>query len=56
MEEGQKILANDLKELLAEVEAGEFGDFTNDRYDAPKMALTAKFEELRNNIIKGKYD
>jgi len=56
MENGEKILVQDLKELLAEAEAGEFGDFTNNKYPAPKMALAEKFYELRQNVINGKYD
>jgi len=56
LEKGQQVLIEDLKELLSEAEAGEYGDFTNSKYDAPKMALANKFEELRNNVIDGKYD
>ena len=56
METGQQALINDLKELLAEAEAGEFGDFTNKKYPAPKMALAEKLHELRQNVINGKYD
>ena len=56
LEQGQWILANDLKELLAEVEKGEFGDFSNDKYAAPKMELVKKLEELKQNTLNGKYD
>lgn len=56
MEKGQENLVADLKELLAEAEAGEFGDFTNNKYPAPKIALAEKFKELRDNVINGKYD
>lgn len=56
MENGTKILIEDLKELLVEAEAGEFGDFTNEKYAAPKMALAEKLNNLRENVIKGKYD
>jgi len=56
MEKGQQILADDLKELLAEVDAGEFGDFSNDKYPAPKIALAEKLHDLRQNVINGKYD
>lgn len=52
----QDLLIKDLKELLAEVEAGEFGDFTNQKYPAPKVALAEKFEGLRQNVIDGRYD
>lgn len=56
METGQQALITDIKELLEEAEAGEFGDFTNNKYPAPKMALAEKFHELRQNVINGKYD
>ncbi len=56
MEKGQLILIADLKELLAEAEAGEFGDYSNDRYASPKRELARKFDFLRNNVINGKYD
>ena len=56
IEKGQEILAIDLRELLQEVENGEFGDFTNDKYPTPKITLAQKFHELRQNVINGKYD
>jgi hypothetical protein len=56
MENGQNIFIDDLKELLAEAEAGEFGDFSNNKYPAPKMALAEKLHGLRQNVINGKYD
>lgn len=56
LEEGSKKIIEDLKELLAEAEAGEFGDFTNEKYAAPKMALAEKLHTLRENVINGKYD
>lgn len=56
LEEGSKLLVEDLKVLLAEAEAGEFGDFTNEKYVAPKIALAEKLAELRDNVINGKYD
>lgn len=56
IEKGSKILVNDLKELLKEAESGEFGDFTNSKYETPKIALVKKLESLRENVIDGKYD
>lgn len=56
LEKGQQILVDDLKALLSEAEDGEFGDFSNEKYAAPKMALAEKFLELRRNVINGKYD
>lgn len=50
------LLVKDLTELLEEAKAGEFGDFTNDKYPAPKMALAEKLNKLRQNVINGRYD
>ncbi|MCX6724226.1 MAG: hypothetical protein NT155_03605 [Candidatus Staskawiczbacteria bacterium] len=56
LDKGSKILIQHLKDLLAEAEAGAFGDFTNSEYAAPKMMLAEKFNQLRLNVISGKYD
>lgn len=56
MENGQKVLVKDLENLLEEAKTGEFGDFTNKKYPAPKIALAEKFNQLRENVINGKYD
>lgn len=56
LEKGQQALVQDLKALLAEAEAGEFGDFSNEKYAAPKMELGQKLYDLRQNVINGKYD
>lgn len=56
LEEGSKKLVEDIKELLAEAESGEFGDFTNEKYATPKMALAQKLHEMRESVINGKYD
>lgn len=53
---GQQALHDDVSALLFEIKQGEFGDFTNEKYPAPKVALARKFEELRQNVISGKYD
>lgn len=55
-DKGQVALIADLKVLLKEAEDGEFGDFTNEKYPAPKIALSQKFSELKANVIDGKYD
>lgn len=52
----ESTLVQDLKGLLAEAEAGEFGDFTNKKYPTPKMALAEKLHQLRENVINGRYD
>lgn len=53
---GHKNLINDLKQLLYEAHNGEFHDFANQKYPAPKMALAEKLGELTENVIDGKYD
>ena len=54
--QGHKNLIADLESLLGEARAGEFGDFTNNKYLAPKMALAEKLHGLRQNVIDGRYD
>lgn len=57
LEKGQQIFREDLVELLNEVDAGYFNDFDNkDKYATPKMELAKKLNDLRENIINGKYD
>lgn len=56
MEKGQHILIADLEALLQEAKDGEFGDFTNEKYPAPKIELARKLYEMRQNVIGGKYD
>jgi len=56
MAKGQENLITDLKLLLSEAEAGEFGDFTNNKYDAPKLALIQKGQDLIDNVKAGRYD
>lgn len=53
---GQLKLIADLRELLEEAEAGEFDDFSNVKYAAPKMALGSKLYEMRERVIRGIYD
>jgi hypothetical protein len=55
-EQGQKELIVDLESLLAEAKAGEFGDFTNEKYATPKVELRNKFLALAKNVENGKYD
>ena len=49
-------LHRDLYKLLLEAIDGEFGDFTNDKYPAPKMALVEKLLAMVENTKNGKYD
>jgi len=53
---GEELLIEDLSVVLEDAKKGEFGDFTNEKYEAPKMALAEIFLTLRNNVINGKYD
>lgn len=55
-EAGQKVLIADLESLLALAKAGEFGDFTSTKFAAPKLALADRLQDLRQNVINGKYD
>ena len=43
-------LRQDVGDLLSEVEKGEFGDFTNNKYPTPKMALVEKLDEIRKKV------
>lgn len=56
MDKGQENLVKDLNEILADAKSGQFGDFTNDLYPAPKLELAAQLLKLRDNVIQGKYD
>lgn len=56
LEDGSMRLFLDLEALMQEAAAGEFGDFTNNKYAAPKMVLAQKLEDMRQNVINGKYD
>lgn len=56
MERGQEILVKDLEKLLDETKAGEFGEFSNRKYAAPKMELASRLYILRQDVINGKYD
>ena len=56
MKNGHQNLINDLTNFLKEAQAGEFGDFTNEKYPVPKMALSENLLELRQNVIDGRYD
>ena len=56
LEKGQQKLVKDLTELLAEVKAGMFGDFSNTVYVAPKTTLKEKLDKLSANVVNGRYD
>lgn len=55
-DKGNQKLIKDLTELLDEAMAGEFGDFSNHKYPAPKVTLAEKLHILRQNVINGRYD
>lgn len=54
--EGHKSLMLDLQILLQEADDFAFDDFKNEKYAAPKVALANRLEDLRQNVINGKYD
>lgn len=56
LDEGSKQLIKDLEELLEEAKAGEFGDFTNEKYPAPKLALANKLGNMKVKVMEGEYD
>lgn len=56
LEKGQQELVADLEALLAEAKRGEFSDFQNEKYPAPKRALVNRLDHIRENVISGKYD
>lgn len=56
LEKGQEKLIEHLLELLTEAKNGEFGDFTNEKYPAPKIALREKLLLLADNVVQGIYD
>lgn len=56
LESGSQLLVTDLEVLLQEAKDGEFGDFSNNKYPAPKMTLRARLLELAENVVEGKYD
>ena len=56
LEEGQIQLADELRELLAEVEAGEFGDFSSNKYATPKIELVKRLSDIVFRVKDGEYD
>lgn len=56
LDKGQERLLAHLKAFIAEVEQGEFGDFTNEKYPDPKSVLAGVFQAFRENVINGEYD
>ena len=43
LEKGTTTLIKDLESLIEEAKNREFGDFTNQKYPAPKIALAERF-------------
>jgi len=56
MENGKEKLVNDISGLLTEAQNGEFGDFTNTKYDSPKSELVNQLMFLIKNTQNGLYD
>lgn len=55
-DDGHKNLVLDVVMLFKEIVDFEFHDYKNKNYAAPKVVLAARFEDLRDNVIEGKYD
>ncbi len=55
-DQGHLNLLADIQDLLTEAYLGEFHDFANNKYAAPKMALADKLHKLRMGVIEGRYD
>lgn len=61
VEELQNLNRDDLDELIEEAKAGEFHDFLNNKYAAPKMTLVIKLTEkglddIAEQVKSGEYD
>lgn len=56
LEPGQMNLIDDLEDLLKEAKAGEFGDFTNEKYETPKIELKNKLTIMAQKVLDGEYD
>lgn len=53
---GDNALLSDITALYKEALAGQFHDFRNTDYPAPKMELVRKLNNLITNTKNGKYD
>ena len=56
LEKGQQVLVQNLEELIEEAKAGEFGDFSNEKYTTPKIELRNKLLALAQAVVEGRYD
>lgn len=55
-DKGHTELVADLFALYAEALEGEFHDFENRKYPAPKVELVNKLNDLATKVKEGKYD
>lgn len=55
-DKGHDALRSDLTGLLLETDAFQFHDFKNTKHAAPKVELERRLEQLRQNVMAGKYD
>jgi len=53
---GHMNLLSDLETILRNAKNKEYHDFSNSRFATPKMALAEHLNEIRENVINGKYD
>ena len=51
-----ELLVAHLEAIKDDAVKGEFGDFTNNKYPAPKMELVAQLENIIKNTKNGLYD
>ena len=56
VDQGHENLMKDLSELFGEAIEGEFGDFTNSKYETPKVALIKRLGVLSSLAQSGRYD
>ncbi len=56
MDKGHEALLKDIERIQIEAMNGEFHDFKNQKYPAPKMALINIFSQMIINVKEGKYD
>lgn len=51
-----ELLEAHLQAFLDEAKEGQFHDFKNEKYPAPKMELVAQLENIIKNVKSGLYD
>ena len=49
-------LVDDLQELYDLAKAGEFSDFSNKQFSAPKIELVKRLDNIIKKTVDGEYD